>query len=190
MRTTRPLCDAIFRFQYNDAVATILCNQMRTWQQIEEENGVGGYHNAASTARRPRNETTTTQKAECYQKHCWVRPIFQRRRHLGKFHTLVQEMRVDDPTSHFSYFRMSKGTFDMLLGKVSFVTCICLCPFCNVVVLPLQHSRGYCTNRFQVSHHLASRSYFSSVRAEITAAERLALTLRFLASGNSQVQEN
>ena len=48
----------------------------------------------------------------------WVRPIFQRRHQQGEYHNLVQEMRLNDRASHFSYLRMSKETFDTLLQKV------------------------------------------------------------------------
>lgn len=40
----------------------------------------------------------------------------------------------------------------------------------------------------QVSPFLSRRGYSSSIRAEISPAERLALTLRFLATGDSQVR--
>ena len=39
----------------------------------------------------------------------------------------------------------------------------------------------------QVSPKLIHRRYSNSLRAEVSPAERLALTLRFLASGDSQV---
>ena len=48
----------------------------------------------------------------------WVRPIFRRRRQQGEYHHLLQEMRLSDADSHFSYMRMSRETFDVLLGKV------------------------------------------------------------------------
>ena len=50
----------------------------------------------------------------------WVRSIFRRRQQQGEFHNLVQELRLSDPENHFRYLRMSKHTFDNLLGKVSF----------------------------------------------------------------------
>ena len=84
-----------------------------------------------------------------------MREIFQKRRHHGEFHQLLQEMRLCDSESHFRYLRMTKATFDLLLSLVG----------------PLLHRR----------------KYSSCLRAEITPAERLALTLRYLATGNSQV---
>ena len=37
----------------------------------------------------------------------WVRPILQRREDCGEFHTLMQELRNNDPAAHQRYFRMS-----------------------------------------------------------------------------------
>ena len=37
----------------------------------------------------------------------WVREIFFRRQQRGEFHTLLQEMRLNDSQSHFCYLRMS-----------------------------------------------------------------------------------
>ena len=85
----------------------------------------------------------------------WVRGIFQRRIQQGEYHNLLQEMRLNDPESHFRYLRMSRATLDELLVKVR--------PF-------LRH-----------------RKYQSALRPEISPAERLAITLRYLATGNSQV---
>ena len=48
----------------------------------------------------------------------WVRPIFARRRQQGEYHNLLQELRLSDPESHFTYMRMTKETFNLLLGKV------------------------------------------------------------------------
>ena len=48
----------------------------------------------------------------------WVRPIFARRRQQGEYHNLLQELRLSDPESHFTYMRMTKETFNFLLGKV------------------------------------------------------------------------
>ena len=84
----------------------------------------------------------------------WVRPILQKRRSQGEFYNLLQEMRLNDPDSHFRYLRMSKSTFDHLLAKVG--------PF------------------------LSRRPYMSDRRPNISPGERLALTIRYLATGNSQ----
>lgn len=62
----------------------------------------------------------------------WIQPIFKRRREQGEYHNLLQEMRLDDPESHFRYMRMTKERFDSLLSMVSWllhnyslvVTCI------------------------------------------------------------------
>ena len=107
----------------------------------------------------------------------WVRPIFKLRRQQGEYHNLLQEMRLSDPDSHFRYLRMSKQRFDNLLAMVG------------------EHCSAVCTVRFsiiiifniKVGPLISHRHYSSTVRAEIHPAERLALTLRFLCTGNSQV---
>ena len=50
---------------------------------------------------------------------CWVRPILLRRDQTGEYHTLVREMRENDPAAHQRYFRMSVGDFDELLALAS-----------------------------------------------------------------------
>ena len=100
----------------------------------------------------------------------WVRPIFTRRRQQGEYHNLLQEMRLSDPESHFRYLRMSKERFDSLLAKVS---------------IAINHYKYYSRTDYQyeqVTPLLTHRTYNSSVRASIEPAERLALTLRYLAT--------
>ena len=101
----------------------------------------------------------------------WVRSIFRRRQEYGEFHHLLQELRLSDPENHFRYLRMSKQTFDNLLEKVS---------HSNFIFL-------YTCIHKQVSPLLTHRHWGSINRPGISPAERLALTLRFLATGNSQV---
>ena len=36
----------------------------------------------------------------------------------GRVHNLLQELRLSDPESYFTYMRMTKETFNLLLGKV------------------------------------------------------------------------
>ncbi|XP_064487707.1 uncharacterized protein LOC135399901 [Ornithodoros turicata] len=48
----------------------------------------------------------------------YIRDIFDKRTVLGEYHHLVQELRNDDPEYHFKYFRMTKASFDHLLGVV------------------------------------------------------------------------
>ena len=50
-------------------------------------------------------------------RRCWVHPILRKRLQRGEYHVLVQELRLDDEL-FLQYFRMSKGHFDELLGKV------------------------------------------------------------------------
>ena len=59
------------------------------------------------------------QKRKELRRSLWVRPIFAQRKQQGSYSNLVQEMRLADPQSHFRYFRMSKETFDTLLGMVT-----------------------------------------------------------------------
>ncbi|XP_062515123.1 uncharacterized protein LOC134190671 isoform X2 [Corticium candelabrum] len=54
-----------------------------------------------------------------HRRRMWVRPIFQQRRHQGDFHQLLQELRRNDPESHFRFLRMSKETFDCLVEKLT-----------------------------------------------------------------------
>ena len=58
------------------------------------------------------------KKRKGKQRHYWVRPIFSKRKDRGSFGSLVQEMCVTDPQSHFRYFLMSKERFDIILHKV------------------------------------------------------------------------
>ena len=48
----------------------------------------------------------------------WVRSLLQKRPQQGSHNNLIQEMRLSDRESHFSFMRMSKETFDVLLNKV------------------------------------------------------------------------
>ena len=96
------------------------------------------------------------QKLNRIWRRMWVRRVFSRREQRGEYHTFLQEMRLTDSQSHFSYLRMSKPRFDDLLALVG----------------PLLARRD---------------NYWSKQRANITPAERLALTIRYLATGNSQV---
>ena len=64
------------------------------------------------------------------------------------YHTLLQEMRLNDTQAHFSYLRMSREHFE---------------------------------------HLTIVENYWGAIRANITPAERLALTIRYLATGNSQI---
>ena len=55
------------------------------------------------------------KKRKGKRRRYWVRPIFSKRKDRGSFGSLVQEMRVTDPQSHF---RMSKERFHIILHKV------------------------------------------------------------------------
>ena len=52
------------------------------------------------------------------KRRMWVRPLLQKRSQQGSHNNLIQEMRLSDRESHFSFMRMSKETFDVLLNKV------------------------------------------------------------------------
>ncbi|XP_064469916.1 uncharacterized protein LOC135384654 [Ornithodoros turicata] len=79
----------------------------------------------------------------------YIREIFDKRPYIGQYHNLVQELRQVDPEYHFKYFRMTKASFDRLLGLVYYR-----------LLHPPNHRRP------------------------ISPAERLAVTLRFLATGS------
>ena len=72
-------------------------------------------------------------------------PVLLRREQCGEFHTLVQEMRQNDPKGHRRYFRMSVPEFDEVLDKIEPII------------------------RKETTH----------LREPISAAERLAVTLRY-----------
>ena len=48
------------------------------------------------------------------KRNMWVRPIFSLCRKQGKYHNLLQEMRMSDQKAHFRYIGMSKERFDSL----------------------------------------------------------------------------
>ncbi|KAG9272087.1 hypothetical protein AMEX_G13037 [Astyanax mexicanus] len=80
----------------------------------------------------------------------WVHQILRGRQQQGEYHRLVQELCLDDVLFQ-QYFRLSKGQFDNLLGRV-----------------------GARITRIN-----------TSLRQAIGAAERLAICLRYLATGDS-----
>lgn len=47
----------------------------------------------------------------------WVHPILRQRQSVGGFYTLMSSLREDD-TKFYTYFRMSKDTFDFLLQRL------------------------------------------------------------------------
>ena len=94
------------------------------------------------------------QKRRRLKRTMWVRSILSQRWQRGEYHTLLQEMRLNDTQAHFSYLRMLRERFEHLLA----------------IVGPLLVRR---------------ENYWSAIRANITPAERLALTIRYLATGNS-----
>ncbi|KAF0305069.1 hypothetical protein FJT64_000266 [Amphibalanus amphitrite] len=58
------------------------------------------------------------RERERQRRSLWVRPVLLRREECGEFHTLVQELRQNDPEGHRRYFRMSVNEFDEVLGKI------------------------------------------------------------------------
>ncbi|XP_046862866.1 protein ANTAGONIST OF LIKE HETEROCHROMATIN PROTEIN 1-like isoform X2 [Xenia sp. Carnegie-2017] len=86
-----------------------------------------------------------------YKKRFWIEDILKRRKELGEYHRLIQEMRLNDPESFYQYFRMTPSRFDLLLGLVG--------------------------------PYLKKNSLY---REPVSPEERLAVTLRFLATGDSQ----
>ena len=91
------------------------------------------------------------------RRRCWVRARNQCRRVHGADHCLVRQLSVSDKQGFFSYLRMTPTTFESLL---------------QIVGPRIAHPRAYRTS--------------SARRPEISPQERLALTLRYLVTGNSQ----
>ena len=48
----------------------------------------------------------------------WVREWTQNQEERGAYHQLLQELRLNDTTSHHNFLRMDAATFDELLQKV------------------------------------------------------------------------
>ena len=52
-------------------------------------------------------------------KHCvWVRRLWEAHERQGHYSNLITEMRLQDHTMHFNYFRMLPSVFDDLLNLV------------------------------------------------------------------------
>ena len=90
-------------------------------------------------------------------RQCWVRPRNACRKKQGAYHCLVKELRICDRQGFFAYLRMSSTTFEKLL---------------QIVGPRLVHARAHRSATYE--------------RPEISPQERLALTIRYLATGNSQ----
>ena len=89
---------------------------------------------------------------------CWVKSRNASLATNGAYHCLVTHLRFFDSQRFFSYLRMSPTTFKNLRRLVAPRIC---------------HPRAY-------------RSASVDRRPEISAQERLAVTIRYLATGNSQ----
>ena len=57
---------------------------------------------------------------EYKEKSNGVCPIFSRRRQQKEYYSLLQEIRLSDPKSHFRYLRMCKERFDCLLSMLCY----------------------------------------------------------------------
>ena len=62
---------------------------------------------------RKRREKTRRSSARG-NKRMWIRPLLQMRTRQGTYNNLIQEMRLDDRKSHFSFLRMLRELFDVL----------------------------------------------------------------------------
>ena len=82
-------------------------------------NGTVEYEKEASSHLAPSLACKVLSRKRKIKRSVWVWKIFARQREQGEFHHLLQEMRQDDPESHFRYLRMSKERFDLLLTMVS-----------------------------------------------------------------------
>ena len=87
------------------------------------------------------------QRRMSKRRRMWVHGIFSQCQQRGEYHTLLQEMRLSDAQSHFSYLQMSKRFEDL-----------------QTMVGPLLARRN---------------NYWSRMRANITPAKILALTIRY-----------
>lgn len=81
----------------------------------------------------------------------WVREWIQRRSQLGFYDNLMQELRMEDPSTYKNFTRIVPTDFDFLVEKLT----------------PLIQRKD------------------TVMRKAITVGERLAVTLRFLATGDS-----
>uniref|UniRef100_A0A9J7YEV0 DDE Tnp4 domain-containing protein n=1 Tax=Cyprinus carpio carpio TaxID=630221 RepID=A0A9J7YEV0_CYPCA len=84
------------------------------------------------------------------KRRLWVHPILRTRNERGEFHSLIQELRLDEDR-HKEYFRLCPADFDRLLRMIA----------------PLIERQD------------------TTLRQAIGPAERLAICLRFLATGDS-----
>ena len=87
----------------------------------------------------------------------YMRQWISRREERGVFHQLIRELEVGDVVAYKEFFRMTKEQFCFLLGKVS----------------PLIQKKEQPTP-------------INAVRATIEPDERLAVTLRYLATGKNR----
>ncbi|RXN38386.1 ANTAGONIST OF LIKE HETEROCHROMATIN PROTEIN 1-like protein [Labeo rohita] len=90
------------------------------------------------------------RRRQLLQKRLWVHPILRSRNERGEFHSLIQELHLDEDR-HKEYFRLSTAEFDRLLTMVA----------------PVIEKQD------------------TTLRQAIGPAERLAICLRFLATGDS-----
>ncbi len=60
----------------------------------------------------------TLLKRRKKKRSVWVRELWQQRKLQGHHDNLIQEMRLQDHTMHFNYFRMLPSTFDHLVRLV------------------------------------------------------------------------
>ena len=51
-------------------------------------------------------------------RRCWVKQLFRRRLAMGCYHSMVKELRHEDPEAFRGYLRMDIATFDELFEMV------------------------------------------------------------------------
>ena len=51
-------------------------------------------------------------------RRCWVKQLFRRRLAMGCYHSMVKELRYEDPEAFPGYLRMDIATFDELFEMV------------------------------------------------------------------------
>ena len=102
----------------------------------------------------------------------WVRPIFTRRKAQGEYHNLLQEVPIQ-------------------IQNPIFVIFVCLRKVLIFYSKKVYHQHGHLFYYLIISLYRGDpfsplrRRYNSATRASICPGERLALTLRYLATGNS-----
>lgn len=124
------------------------------------------------------------------KKRVWVHPINAQREEKGIYHTLVQELRLDDGR-HKQYFRMGKASFDHILSLIGpsitkqdtqFRDSIA--PGMKLAVT-LHHLAEGASHKSIASHYRLGRSTVSNIIYDTCAALYQVLQPIYMATPNS-----